>query len=100
MYCTKCGKEIEGNSKYCKDCEKILVQESNMKQCPFCKEMIDKNISTCPYCFEKLPNNKNLDNNSNNQAKPNKKFNPLFTIKSTAISIFVILLLIVICNSG
>ena len=105
MYCSKCGKEINGNSKYCEDCEKTMATESNkelqnMKQCPYCKEMIDKQLSTCPYCFEKLPNNKNLDNNSNNQAKPNKKSNPLFTIKSTAISIFVILLLIVICNTG
>lgn len=54
MYCKKCGKEIENDSRFCSGCGAKVEVEIKKAYCTYCGKEIDANLNTCPFCSKKV----------------------------------------------
>lgn len=54
MYCKKCGKEIEKDSKFCSSCGTKVENQVRKVYCSHCGEKIEYNLNTCPFCGKKV----------------------------------------------
>lgn len=61
MYCKKCGKEIESDSRFCSSCSAKVEVEVKKVYCTHCGEKIDYNLSTCPFCGKVVMSGSSLE---------------------------------------
>ncbi len=62
MYCKYCGKEIDDNSTFCKECGKNQQESqatyagntANKRRCPSCNGALESYYTVCPYCGAKV----------------------------------------------
>lgn len=50
MYCKKCGKKLEADSKFCDKCGEKVQMEVKQVYCTNCGKQIAYNLSICPFC--------------------------------------------------
>ncbi|MCR5459244.1 MAG: zinc ribbon domain-containing protein [Acetatifactor sp.] len=72
-YCTKCGKQLEPNARYCVSCGAPVIgnddlfshengmNEGRVHECPACHATINAFVSKCPYCNHEFRDSKSTN---------------------------------------